>query len=64
MLCVIYLLFMALTVVIIATFLLPALIFGMVLYWRKVLNKKVEKQDKEKGELINVMEEIIERKIR
>ena len=53
---------MALTAVIVATFVIPAIVFAMVLYWRKILNKKVEKQDREKGHLINIMEEIIETK--
>ena len=53
---------MALTVVIIASIVLPAIIFGMLLFWRKSLRKRVEKQDREKGRLINLMEEIIETK--
>lgn len=53
---------MALTIVIIASIVLPAIIFSMLLFWRKSLRKRVEKQDREKGRLINLMEEIIETK--
>lgn len=53
---------MALTITILATFIIPGIIVGLILYWRKSLRRKIEQQDKEKGELINIMEEIIDTK--
>ena len=53
---------MALTISLIATFVIPGVIVATLMYWRKSLRKKIDQQDKEKGELINIMEEIIDTK--
>jgi hypothetical protein len=53
---------MALTISLIATFIIPGIIITIILYWRRSLRRKIEQQDKEKGELIGIMEEIIDTK--
>jgi ABC-type bacteriocin/lantibiotic exporter with double-glycine peptidase domain len=53
---------MALAIIILATFIIPAIIFGFILYWRNAMRKRVKKQEEENGALINIMEEIIDTK--
>ena len=50
---------MALTAVIIATFIFPIVILTMLLGWRKGVRKEVERQNENKAQLIKTLEKII-----
>jgi hypothetical protein len=50
---------MAITFIIISSFIFPIVILAMLLSWRKSIQKEVDRQTKDKAELIKTMERII-----
>jgi hypothetical protein len=50
---------MALAAIIISTFIFPIVVLLMLLSWKKIAHKEVERRDRDKTELINTLERIV-----